>query len=247
MNKIASIIFTMLSLILTEVQAYDSTPYRWNEYRGSGYRDTDHDGVRDFQDVCPRSYPDLPVNSVGCHYGFPFDTSELDEEANDFENGLAGCPDLAPERYILSHVAETFVFDSAKLTAEIREGLDEFQNRVNAARVPFVAYLTGFADPRGTVPYNQALGWHRALAVKEYLVESGWSRSRISVRGAGEDGPSSLGLESVGRYVEIRISFGECGKTLENTSVDLSYDDRSVEADTEMLAAVGTAGWIWGR
>lgn len=247
MKLTASFLFTMLCLILTTAQAYDSEPYRWNEYRGSGYRDTDHDGVRDFRDVCPRSNPGSPVDSNGCHYGFPFEVADHVPVAKSHESKFVECHVPSPEKYSVNHVAGTFIFDSSKLTPEIKQGLTEFQASVNARKMPFVAYLTGFADPRGTVSYNQGLGWHRALAVKAFLVNKGWLKSRISIRGAGEDGPSSLGLPSIGRYVEIRIQFGECVVDSDNDYRFLSYDEDRTLSDTDFNSAKAAANRSWRR
>ncbi len=49
--------------------------------------------------------------------------------------------------------------------------------------------LEGFADPRGSVDYNQKLGARRAAAVREKLISLGVPSKRIVVSVFGENGP----------------------------------------------------------
>jgi len=49
--------------------------------------------------------------------------------------------------------------------------------------------LEGFADERGTMTHNRALGERRAAAVRDALVANGIEASRISIRSYGEEHP----------------------------------------------------------
>jgi outer membrane protein OmpA-like peptidoglycan-associated protein len=48
--------------------------------------------------------------------------------------------------------------------------------------------LTGRADPRGTVPFNDALGLERANRVKAFLVGHGVPTDRVATASAGKSG-----------------------------------------------------------
>jgi outer membrane protein OmpA-like peptidoglycan-associated protein len=63
--------------------------------------------------------------------------------------------------------------------------------------------VTGFADPRGNVEYNQALSLRRANAVCDILVSNGVERSLLTPDGAGVPGTESLEEQ---RRVEVRPS-----------------------------------------
>ena len=53
--------------------------------------------------------------------------------------------------------------------------------------------VTGYADPRGTKPYNQKLASDRADAVKQALVAQGVAANRIETEGGGETMPANAG------------------------------------------------------
>lgn len=53
--------------------------------------------------------------------------------------------------------------------------------------------VEGHCDERGTEEYNRALGERRALALREYLANSGINPARVITRSFGEDRPAELG------------------------------------------------------
>ncbi|MBL8790096.1 MAG: OmpA family protein, partial [Rhizobiales bacterium] len=67
----------------------------------------------------------------------------------------------------------------------------------------------GHADERGSDSYNEDLAEHRAIRVRDMLVEAGVAAGRLSVASYGESVPLNPGHEeeawSVNRRVEIRI------------------------------------------
>jgi peptidoglycan-associated lipoprotein len=53
--------------------------------------------------------------------------------------------------------------------------------------------VEGHCDERGTEEYNRSLGERRALAVREFLANSGVNPARVITRSFGEDRPVELG------------------------------------------------------
>lgn len=53
--------------------------------------------------------------------------------------------------------------------------------------------VEGHCDERGTEEYNRALGERRALAIREYLVNSGVAAERVDTVSFGEDRPVAQG------------------------------------------------------
>ena len=53
--------------------------------------------------------------------------------------------------------------------------------------------VEGHCDERGTEEYNRSLGERRALALREYLINSGIASDRIITRSYGEDRPAVQG------------------------------------------------------
>ncbi|MBI1799097.1 MAG: peptidoglycan-associated lipoprotein Pal, partial [Candidatus Eisenbacteria bacterium] len=76
--------------------------------------------------------------------------------------------------------------------------------------------VEGHCDERGTVEYDIALGEKRALAVRDYLVNSGIDRSRIETVSYGKERPVDEGHNEQAwarnRRVEILVSRGERAK-----------------------------------
>lgn len=85
-----------------------------------------------------------------------------------------------------------FSFDSASLNAQARKTLDKqvaWLKKNSDASVT----IEGHCDERGTREYNLALGDRRAMAVKNYLVNSGVSESRVGTISYGKERPAVLG------------------------------------------------------
>jgi len=85
-----------------------------------------------------------------------------------------------------------FPFDSSSLTGAAREAL-----KANAAWIkqnPNVAVqVEGHCDERGTTEYNLALGERRAMAARDFLLQNGVPRDRLSTLSYGEERPAEAG------------------------------------------------------
>jgi len=78
-----------------------------------------------------------------------------------------------------------FDFNKADLRPGDRQNLDEAIRWLKANSQARIS-LDGYADDRGTPPYNLNLSERRAIAVRDYLVAGGIDAKRISATGSGE-------------------------------------------------------------
>lgn len=82
-----------------------------------------------------------------------------------------------------------FDFDRATIRAAERPNLEAVANHLKAQ--PATALMIeGHCDERGTEGYNLALGDRRALAAREFLINSGISAERIQTISFGEARPA---------------------------------------------------------
>lgn len=82
-----------------------------------------------------------------------------------------------------------FRFNSANLTTEGKEKLDQIAQQANGMG-RFVVEVQGFTDRSGPAEYNLALSRRRADAVVRYLVDKQIPLRRIHMIGLGESTPS---------------------------------------------------------
>jgi outer membrane protein OmpA-like peptidoglycan-associated protein len=89
--------------------------------------------------------------------------------------------------------------------------------------------LTGHADVRGSVEYNQALSERRVARTKQFLVEQGVSEGAIETRGVGEE--EELTADQVKELVEQNpdLSDAERAKVLHNLNVIVLAQNRRVD------------------
>ena len=83
-----------------------------------------------------------------------------------------------------------FAFDSADLTAEGRNRLDQVVGSLTAKQLENKQIeITGYTDRIGPETYNQTLSERRAQAVRDYLVSKGLPADAISTQGLGAAKP----------------------------------------------------------
>jgi OOP family OmpA-OmpF porin len=83
-----------------------------------------------------------------------------------------------------------FAFDSAELTAEGRNRLDQVVGSLTTKQLENKQIeITGYTDRIGPETYNQTLSERRAQAVREYLVSKGLPADAISTQGLGAAKP----------------------------------------------------------
>jgi len=140
--------------------------------------DSDGDGVPDSADQCPGTPPGVEV------------------DAN-------GCPIEKKEPVVLHGVK--FEFDSAQLTPQATNRLDNVTSALDASQEVRFS-IAGHTDSTGSAAYNQKLSERRAQAVKDYLVQHGVNRNRItSINGYGESRPIADNDTKAGRAKNRRV------------------------------------------
>jgi outer membrane protein OmpA-like peptidoglycan-associated protein len=89
--------------------------------------------------------------------------------------------------------------------------------------------LTGHADVRGSVEYNQALSERRVTRTKQFLVEQGVPEAKIETRGLGKE--ENLTAAQVKELVEQNpdLSAAERGKVLHDLGVVVLAQNRRVD------------------
>lgn len=139
--------------------------------------DSDNDGVNNSSDQCPGTPSNTEVNSQGC-------------------------PAEKSEPIVLKGV--TFEFDSAKLTSEAENRLDNVVNALKSSPDLDVR-VEGHTDSVGSADYNRELSQQRADSVKRYLVDHGIAASRLTTRGFGESEPVATNDTEAGRAKNRRV------------------------------------------
>ncbi len=97
-----------------------------------------------------------------------------------------------------------FDFNKADLRPEDRQKLDEAIQWLKANSGARIA-LDGYADDRGTPPYNLSLSERRATAVQDYLVAGGIDTQRISATGSGETRAFAPGEDEAAWQLNRRV------------------------------------------
>jgi OOP family OmpA-OmpF porin len=95
-----------------------------------------------------------------------------------------------PMRRITLDADTTFNFDSAELTDEGKEQLNDIVEAGSGEEVDRLRiHITGYADRIGPEEYNLSLSEERANTVREYLVAEGLPTELITMEGRGESNP----------------------------------------------------------
>ena len=100
-----------------------------------------------------------------------------------------------------------FEFDSAELTAESEDGINEiydFLVKFHDVKIE----LIGHTDDMGDESYNQLLSERRARSVAEALVNKGISEGRIKTKGCGSTQPLFPNNFDELRDLNRRVSMG---------------------------------------
>jgi peptidoglycan-associated lipoprotein len=106
--------------------------------------------------------------------------------------GSMGSELSAAERDALGLQTVYFAFDEFSLSSTARETLRR-NAEILRSHPEILVEIQGNCDDRGSEEYNLALGERRARAAKDYLVNSGIGRQRISTVSFGESNPAAMG------------------------------------------------------
>lgn len=139
----------------------------------------------------------------------------MDKQAKQLEKDLA---DVAEVERIEEGIKVTmssgllFGFDSFDLSAKNQENLRKLASTLDQYEDTEIL-VAGHTDSVGDEMYNQNLSEKRANAVASYLIANGIKRSRLVVKGYGEDAPAATNDTKAGqdknRRVELAIVANE--------------------------------------
>ncbi len=99
-----------------------------------------------------------------------------------------------------------FAYDSYQLPSSEIPKIEEVADYMEQNR-DVRLIVEGHCDERGSREYNMALGEHRALAVRAYLVGLGINSSRIQTRSYGEEKPLDPGHNEAAWRKNRRVEF----------------------------------------
>lgn len=148
----------------------------------SAKKDSDNDGVRDDDDLCPT----IAGNALN-----------------------KGCPAISANIYELFSTAIAHVHfssDSDSLDLESTQGLDDVVKLMKENK-DYHIRLSGYADSEGAADYNKVLSEKRANSVKRYLNDKGIKEKRISTVAYGETMPQSNNATERGKANNRRVEF----------------------------------------
>jgi peptidoglycan-associated lipoprotein len=113
---------------------------------------------------------------------------------SDFERygGALGSELSDAEREALGLRTIYFDYDQFSLDGAARETMRR-NAEILRSNPDILVEIQGNCDDRGSEEYNLALGERRARSAKDYLVNSGISRGRISTVSFGESNPAAIG------------------------------------------------------
>lgn len=118
-----------------------------------------------------------------------------------------------------------FEFDSANLTNEAKESLDEIAEALEGQNNA-VENITirGYADAMGPDAYNEQLSQSRAESVRNYLRDQGVNADSWEVEGRGEDNPVASNDDAQGRSENRRVVIELSGDNVEGLTSSYSED-----------------------
>jgi outer membrane protein OmpA-like peptidoglycan-associated protein len=101
----------------------------------------------------------------------------------------------------------TFDMDSATLTPEAKENLDEFAKALQDPKLSSATFeVDGHTDAYGEDEYNMELSERRAEAVIQYLSSLGVDTSNLTAKGFGKTQPRAEDpYDAINRRVETRL------------------------------------------
>jgi OOP family OmpA-OmpF porin len=102
--------------------------------------------------------------------------------------------------------AALFGFDSADLTEEGKQAIEDYRKQVRPELAQaFAGIIVGHTDSTGDPNYNLDLSKRRAQAVSDYLVSTGVSEEKLRVLGRGAEDPIASNDTKEGRTENRRV------------------------------------------
>lgn len=141
--------------------------------------DSDHDGVINARDLCPKTPQNAKIDNDGCETYYRSKTQRQLRIL--FENDSSN----------INSIFNVQIKQMAHFLADYPETSIE---------------LRGYASLSGETQYNQELSKQRADSVKARLIEEGVSADRIRIVGFGESNPEATGEDQISDAKNRRVS-----------------------------------------
>ena len=172
--------------------------------------DSDNDGVVDGIDMCADTPEGVKVDRVGC----PLDSDK--DGVADYQDmcpatplgtivDTDGCP--LPGTKLLSLTGVNFATNSAVLTTDAKEILEEAVTLLKQTDAVIEVRVEGHTDSRGSDAYNMTLSQSRAESVVAYLVSRGVESNSLVPVGMGETTPVANNDTTAGQAANRRVDF----------------------------------------
>jgi len=172
--------------------------------------DSDNDGVVDGIDMCADTPEGVTVDRVGC----PLDSDK--DGVADYQDmcpatplgtivDTDGCP--LPGTKLLSLTGVNFATNSAVLTTDAKEILEEAVTLLKQTDAVIEVRVEGHTDSRGSDAYNMTLSQSRAESVVAYLVSRGVESNSLVPVGMGETTPVANNDTTAGQAANRRVDF----------------------------------------
>lgn len=156
-------------------------------------QDSDNDGVADYLDQEPNTPAGAMVDTKGRsidknNNGIPdsFETYLEEKYGNLNKDVVMNQDDSALVKELINKGYVAAYFDFNKSQPNTTDGINFIITYLRSNPSASVE-ITGYADAVGNTNYNKQLSEKRANAVKDILIKSGVSESKITVVGNGED------------------------------------------------------------
>jgi outer membrane protein OmpA-like peptidoglycan-associated protein len=175
----------------------------------NGCPDADGDGISDKEDKCPTVKG--PKENAGCPWP---DTDgdgvlDKDDKCPTVKGTVAnnGCPEMSQDQATkLNEFAKTILFNSGK--SSFKQETFAVLQSITAILKEFPSSkfsIEGHTDSDGRDAMNQTLSEERAASVKDYLIENGVAKDRLSSTGFGEAKPIDTNKTSKGKANNRRV------------------------------------------
>jgi peptidoglycan-associated lipoprotein len=135
--------------------------------------------------------------------------AELDKTTREALERAQAAGKLAEGKFVFSLVlsddAVKFPVDKYDLSADARQKLDDFADRLKSENKNVYLEIQGHTDATGSAVYNYRLGDERAEAVRRYLNQKGVALNRMSTISYGKDEPVEDNKTKAGRAKNRRV------------------------------------------
>jgi OmpA-OmpF porin, OOP family len=185
------------------------------KYHGCPLPDRDRDGIADDEDQCP------DIAGILKYHGCPVPDTDGDGINDELDSCITvpgipenhGCPPIKKEiekKISLAAKNTFFKVGSYELLQKSFSSLYEVVKILNE-NPSFTLTIEGHTDNVGTEQSNQLLSENRANAVKQYLINNGVDKNRLSSIGFGQARPIDTNTTTEGRAnnrrVELKLNF----------------------------------------